>query len=372
MSSDVSLVKCADYLPANVTCAVNKAVDLLGGLRKFIKPKSRVLVKPNLLMISHPEAGICTHPEVVRAVIKLLKGIDCEVIVGDGPSVWMEQIQNLDKIFEVSGMRKVCDEEGARLVDFNKRRMREKFPLTTWLDECDHLVSVPKFKTHGLTLLTGAVKNLFGLVSGTYKLELHKRYFDSDDFAGILTDILKEAKPSLTIIDGITAMEGDGPGTSGKLRDENLIAAGADCVALDSVLALIMGVKPLDVPTTRLAARNGLGQADINKINILGEKVDDVSGRPFLLPAASMTRRIPRPLINIAKGLLRHYPIVLHEVCTRCATCLKTCPAKAISFKDERIVFDYRKCISCFCCQEICPASAIRVKKSLLAKFMGL
>jgi len=372
MNSSVSIIKCADYEPAAVLDAVTRAVSLLGGISDFIRPKSKVLVKPNLLMAVPPDFGITTHPEVVRAAIRLLKSIDCTVMVGDGPSVWKEQVEHIDKVYAVSGIKKVCEEEGAELVNFDKRRMRKNFPLTARLDECDHLVNIPKFKTHGMTVLTGAIKNLFGLVSGTYKLELHKNYFDPVDFSGMLVDILGEARPSLTIIDGIVAMEGDGPGTSGKLRDEKLILAGADCAALDSVLALIMGLKPLDILTTKEAARRGLGVADISAIKMLGEKLEDIRTRPFLLPASSITSRVPRPLINIFKGMLKHYPYVDNAACTRCATCLKTCPTHAIAMVKNRIAFDYKKCISCFCCQEICPASAIKVRKSLLAKFMGL
>jgi ferredoxin len=259
------------------------------------------------------------------------------------------------------------------LVKFDKRRMREKFPLTTWLDDCDHLVSIAKFKTHNLTLLTGAIKNLFGLVSGTFKTELHKHYFDSHDFARILVDIYQEAAPSLTIVDGIVAMEGDGPATSGKMRKANLLLAGVDCVALDSILALVMGVEPFSVLTTKEAAQRGLGKSDINSISILGEKLENVIAEPFLLPSTSLLiKKIPKPLIELARKLIKYYPYVERNNCNRCTACIKACPKKIISMKKNAIVFDYSKCIACFCCQEVCPNSAIKVKKSLFAKIIGL
>jgi ferredoxin len=270
-------------------------------------------------------------------------------------------------------MDRVCAEEKVKLVKFDKRRWRQKFPLTTWLDECDHLISLPKFKTHDLTLLTGAIKNLFGLVSGTYKTELHKNYFDKEDFAKILVDIFQEARPTLTIVDAILAMEGDGPATSGKLRNLNLLLAGSDCVALDAVMALIMGVKPTDVLSTREAAKRDLGAADINSIEILGQNLKDVLDKPFLLPTTTSIRRnIPKPIINIAKKLIKYYPCVERDNCIACAACIQACPTKVISMKNKRIVIDYSKCIACFCCQEACPAGAIKVKKSLLARMIGL
>jgi ferredoxin len=221
--------------------------------------------------------------------------------------------------------------------------------------------------------LTGAIKNLFGLVSGTYKTELHKKYFDKDDFAKILVDIYLEAKPALTVVDGIVAMEGDGPGTSGKLRDLNLLLTSADCVSLDSVMALIMGLKPFDILTTKEAASRGMGIVNINSIEIFGEKLEGIIGEPFLLPTTSFLKKnIPRPVINLAKKLIKYYPCVERDNCIRCATCIQACPNQAISMNNERIIFDYSKCIACFCCQEACPASAIKIKKSILAKIVGL
>jgi len=373
MGSGLSIVRCSDYDPSRVLDAVKRSIELIGGIEQYIKPKSKVLVKPNLLMAKEPDFAVTTHPEVTRAVIRLLKNINCEVVVGDGPSVWGRQVENVDAVYETTGTKAVCLEEGVRLVEFDRRRMREKFPLTACLDECDFLVSIPKFKTHQLALLTGAVKNLFGLVSGTFKTEIHKNYFNRDDFAQILVDIYAEARPALTIVDGILAMEGDGPGTSGKPRQVNLLLAGNNCVDLDSVLALIMGINPQDVLSTKEAIRRGLGQSDVSKIDISGEKLEDVIGEPFLLPSSSMAKKIvPEPIIKLAKKLIRYYPCVEQDNCIKCAACIKSCPTRAVSFKKEKITFDYAKCIACFCCQETCPNSAIRIKKSWFAKMIGL
>ena len=372
MNTPVSIVKCKNYDPLLVLEATRRAIDLMGGIAAFIQPKTKVLVKPNLLMAKEPESGIDTHPEVVRAVVRLLKEINCKIYLGDGPSVWGNQVENVDEVYRRSGMEKVCQEEDIELVTFDKRRWRVKFPLTIWLDNCDYVVNLPKFKTHDLTLLTGAIKNLFGLVSGTYKTELHKNYFDRNDFAKILVDIYQEAKPTLTVVDGIVAMEGDGPATGGKLRHLGLLLAGQDCVALDSIMALIMGIAPLEILSTKEAARRGLGVADIKSISILGEKLEDVISEPFILPSTTIKQNIPRPVIKLAKKLIKYYPCVEQDNCIRCAACIQACPNKIINLKKDRIVIDYRKCISCFCCQEVCPNAAIKIKKSIVAKMIGL
>ena len=347
-------------------------MNLLGGIDKFIKSNSRVLIKPNLLMAKEPEFGITTHPEVVRAVARILKEINCKLLIGDGPCVWGNQIENVDEVYELTGVKQVAEEERIEIVKFEKSRWWGQFPLTTCVDDCDCFVSIPKFKTHDLTILTGAIKNLFGLVTGLYKTELHKKYPEKEALAKILVDIYEQAKPALTIVDGVVAMEGDGPASGGNLRDTGLLLAGSDCVALDSVLALIMGLEPFDILTNKQAAQRGEGIADINSIQILGEELQGVMGEPFKLPSTSIISKIPRPVINLAGRFIRFYPTVNHDNCNRCQACIKACPEKVISMKNNRIVIDYSRCIYCFCCQEACPNAAIDIDRSLIARLLGL
>jgi len=160
MISKVSIIKCKTYDPSLVFEAAKKAIVVIGGICNFIKPQSKVLVKPNLLLAKEPEFGVTTHPEVVRAVVKILKEINCKIYLGDGPFVWGSQAKNVNEVYERTGMKKISQEEDIDLVKFDKRRWRGKFPLTTWLDDCDYLVSIPKFKTHDLTILTAAIKNM--------------------------------------------------------------------------------------------------------------------------------------------------------------------------------------------------------------------
>lgn len=373
MSAKVSVVKCNGYEPQVVEAAVRKTINLLGGITNFIKPGSSVLVKPNLLMSKSWEAAITTHPEIVRAIIHILKEINCKIIVGDGPSVWGQYIENVDQVYEITGIKKVCRDEGVQLVTFDKRRMRQNFPLTVWLDECDYLINLPKFKTHEFTLLTGAIKNLFGLVSGTYKTELHKNYFEPAEFAKILVDIYQEAHPALTIIDGILALEGDGPATSGKTRQLNLLLGGSDCVALDTIMAKIMGITGQEVLSTKEAARRNLGEGQLSKILIEGEVLDKLNIRPFILPQTwTKITKLPPIIKKLLKSLIRYYPYCLNVKCIRCGHCVKVCPKSCIVLKKHGVKVDYKQCIACFCCQEACPQAAIAVKKSILVKLMGL
>ncbi len=373
MNAKISVVKCQGYDPQLVESAVRRSLELLGGIGGFVKPGSRVLIKPNLLMSKAPECAITTHPQVVRAVIRILKEINCQITVGDGPSAWAQYVENVDEVYQVTGIKEVCRREDVRLVNFDKRRMHDKFPLAAALDECDYLINLPKFKTHELTLITGAIKNLFGLVSGTYKIELHKNYFPPPEFAKILVDIYQKVRPQLTIIDGILALEGDGPATSGSVRQLNLILAGADGVALDTVMAKIMGITQQEVLTTKEAALRGLGQGQLSKIEIKGEDINKLEIAPFSLPKNyAKVIHLPPVVKRIFRSLIKYYPYSLSGKCTHCGHCLKICPHQCIGFKPKGIKINYRKCIACFCCQEACPEAAIGVKKSLLAKIIGL
>jgi len=372
MKSQVSIVRCPDYSRQEVERAVKSSFDLLGGINKFIRKDCRVLIKPNLLSAAAAEKGVTTHPEVVRAVVKMAQDAGGKVIIGDGPSVWMGVAADLEEVFKKTGMREIADEMKIKLVDFNNPRWHGSFPLTRHLDTVDTLISLPKFKTHNLTILTGAIKNLFGLVPGTYKTELHKRYLQAGDFCRMLVDIYKETPPALSIVDAVVAMEGEGPGSSGSLRHLGLILASRDAVALDSVLALLMGLKPEQILTTKEAARRKLGESDVRSIEIIGEDLKSLKIKPFILPATSALMKVAQPFLDIAKNFIKFCPQVNKKKCNLCGGCLTVCPAAAISIKFEAILIDYKKCFSCFCCQEACPQGAIRIKKSLLSKLVGL
>lgn len=372
MKSEVALVRCADYSADEVERAIRQAVGLLGGIEKFVKPRSRVLLKPNLLTAREPEAAITTHPHIVRQVIRILKDIGARIYLGDSPSVWLDESIDEGIIWEKTGMKQVAQEEGAELVKFSRSRWRGKFPLTTCLEKADYFISLPKFKTHDLTILTGAIKNLFGLIPGRYKVELHKMHFTPQLFARMLVDLYQTVQPVLTIVDGVTALEGEGPGSRGRARSLGLIAAGVDCVGIDSVLAFVMGLKPEDILTTREAARRRLGNSRMQDILIRGEELSAFAGRPFKLPVTTFKYRMSRPVIELIRRLVRFYPYVDVSLCSGCAACISACPVNVIERKGGKAVIDCSGCIACFCCQEACPEGAISVKRSFIARLIKI
>jgi uncharacterized protein (DUF362 family)/Pyruvate/2-oxoacid:ferredoxin oxidoreductase delta subunit len=371
MKSQVSIVKCDNYIAQDVEFSIRKAIDLIGGISSFVRNGSRVLIKPNLLMAIEPERAITTHPAIIRAIIKVLKEIDCKIYIGDSPSVFGKP-QEVKEVYRKSGVERVAEEEGIELVEFRQTYFKKDFPLASILAEVDCLISVPKFKTHDFMLLTGAVKNLFGLIPGIYKSELHKKYFKPDKFAQKLIEIYEIVRPALNIVDAIDIIEGDGPGTKGDLRHIGLILASPNALAIDSILARMMNLKPIDIPTIKEAEKRGLGSIDLGLIEITGERLEDIIIKDFKLPKPSIVHKVPLNLFNLFKGLLNYWPEIDPKKCICCKKCQTICPVKVIDMKNGRLKIGYKDCIKCFCCLEVCPEGAISIKRSLLAKILGI
>lgn len=365
MRSKVSVIKCKSYNQEELYPAIRKSLDLIGGINSFVKESDKVLIKPNLLCACTPDKGIDTHPEFVRAVIRIVKETKAEIFLGDAPSVWGTP-EDVDNVYELSGMRQVCKEEKVRLVDFSQGAMVSNYPLASWVKECNRIISLPKFKTHDLMVLTGAIKNLFGLIPGLSKTELHRRAMRSDEFAKVLVDIYELAKPTISIVDGIVAMEGDGPANGGTLRDLGLIIASSDAVALDSILAIIMGLKPEDIFSTKEAFERKLGNMHLSEIEVLGERLEGVIVRDYKIPQLSILNRVPKTFLNVGKRLIRFRAIIDQDKCKLCGLCVKSCPAGAISQQPQAMAIEFNRCVLCMCCKEICPQGAVFIRRSPL------
>ena len=363
----VALIKCTDYDSGKVFDAVKRAIDLVGGIEIFVKRGARVLIKPNLLSARPPEDAVDTHPEVVRAVVRLVKQAGAgAVLVGDSPAGYGT---NIDEIFAKSGMRKMADEEGIELVKFNTARFVDGIPFARCFFDCDAVISVPKLKTHSVTVLTAAIKNMYGTVTGLYKAECHAKAPREQEFAKIIAKVYSVARPHLTVLDGIVAMEGDGP-SGGKPRNMNLVMAGTDAVAIDAVAAAIVGLEPFDIAVTKEASKAGLGEADLSKVELAGDGIEGFIVADFKLPQTTVLKILPRGVITLVAGLIRFKPRIDFNHCKKCNLCKTMCPVNAITIDKKECFIDCKKCIRCLCCQEICPYKAIYIKRNILTKLV--
>lgn len=370
----VSVVRCAGYGEEKVYRAVAQAVGLQGGMERFVKKNERILLKPNLLAAKDADAAVTTHPHVVKAVIRLVKEAGAIPVVGDSPGLGSAR-----KVADRCGIGAVLKETGTELIELKELVQAEnpqghtfkRFEVAKEALEFNGIINLPKLKTHVQMFLTMGVKNMFGCVPGKRKAQWHLAAgTDALFFAGMLLDLYYFLAPRLTVMDGITAMEGNGPG-SGDARGLGLIFASPDALRMDAVAAKVLGARPGDVPVLRAAKARGI-DIDASGITVLGEKAEDVFVKDFRFPpliSPNMTAKLPYFLDKILRKSLTARPDVDHRICTLCNICVEVCPPSVMERK-ERILIDYDRCIRCFCCQEMCPHGAITSKEGWLKRLI--
>jgi uncharacterized protein (DUF362 family)/Pyruvate/2-oxoacid:ferredoxin oxidoreductase delta subunit len=344
----------------NVRDAVDRAFEIF----PLELRGKKVLIKPNVLRSSRADEGIVTNPAVLRAVVEKVEMMKpVSIIVGDNPGLFNyganeESFRSAGLIEAAKGYYQNIGND-SRKVDFNPAFLSSVSVSRAVLD-ADVVISLPKFKTHGLTVMTGAIKNSYGILPGAQKAWLHKESGGPVRFQEILVDVFRLRVPDLFIMDAVVGMEGNGP-ASPDLRDIGLILASDNAVAMDAVVATMMGFEPVRLRTLQKARELGLGDYDLSTINVIGElktlpdfKLPPFSGEVLLHNEAIQTLIRNRVIMR---------PQADPDLCTGCGTCIDQCTVSALSMADNNLPrVDADNCISCFCCQELCPEKAIVLK----------
>jgi len=355
--SKVLILGCSDYeaVEDKVSRIFEEFPQQWGG--------KKVLVKPNMLGSHSPERGVTTHPSIVRAVTKWLLDAGAQVTVGDNPGATgrgaNERCARGSGIADAALGCYVNISQDGVAVEVESRFTRQLVVSRAVLD-ADILVSLPRFKTHSLTQITGAIKNMFGILVGGEKGRMHAVTGGYKNFAEVLVDIYQIRPPDLVIMDAVVGMEGNGP-SAGDLRPIGKIIASDDGVAVDAVMTAMMGKRPERIHTLKVAGQRGIGEIDVSNMDIIGElKVL----RDFRMPSTFFCQiagwvannRLLRPLIE-------HKPVILADKCKGCRECVEVCPVGAISVMDKIPVINREICIHCYCCQELCPNDAIELRR---------
>ncbi len=375
--SRVALVCCPDYGQDQVDSALRRALDLLGGPAAIALPGERIVIKPNLLAPDPPERCVSPHPAVFSALGRLLLETGAKVEYGDSPPLGKPRA-----VAARAGLASIADSLGIALADFEQGeqisfaggRLAKQLVLARGALAADAIVNLAKFKTHGFTRFTGAVKNLFGCVVGLHKPEYHVKMPDIHQFCRVLVDIQLCLKPRLHILDGVMAMEGNGP-RSGDPRPLGVLLVATDPVALDAVACRLIDLDPLFVPTSLAGSEGGLGNWRESEIEVLGDDPRELVCRDFAVVRRS-AERLPsrRSFPPQLKRWLSPSPRIDPARCTGCATCARVCPTtpKAMRRRQGEKVprYDSVPCIRCYCCQETCPARAISVRVPLLGRLI--
>lgn len=371
--SNVVLLKCPDYDKDRVFEKVHEALIHLGGIERFVKAGQKVLLKPNMLSAKAPKRGITTHPLILEAMVKEVQSAGGEVWIGDSPS---GALKGVKRCWENTGFLDVAERTGAKLINFEaggtvvRKVGSEVFHLAKSIFDVDVVINLPKMKTHGYTLYTGAIKNLYGTLPGLQKAKFHKMNSHPKNFSSILVDIFTQVPCAFHLMDGILGMAGNGPAT-GDLRNIGLILASEDGVALDCVASHLMGFDEGEIDAIRIAGERGLGAAELDKITILGDEVNSVHLDDFPLPSNRLVKFIPEFLVRWLSRFIWVKPEADLEKCTGCELCARSCPVEAITMVDNNPVMDYHQCINCLCCNECCPEGAVIQRLSWLAKKLG-
>jgi uncharacterized protein (DUF362 family) len=382
--SKVSIVKCPDY--SSVKEALEKSLDLIGGLESVIQPGDNVLLKPNILAASPPENAVTTHPAVVTAMCKFVLEAGGKPAVGDGAGI--SRPGTTAQALKISGIQEAARKAGANIINFETAGFTlvdvpdplqfKKLYISNPVLEADVVISLPKLKTHELTYYTGAVKNFFGAIPLKCRKKAHllgKREL----FGEAVADIYSVIKPQFAVMDGIIGMEGNGP-SHGKPVNSGIILASQDCISLDIVAAELIGFNPFIIPTTAGVFKKGFQQENRNQNQ---NQNQSQSQSPFVvgtpLKEVKMKFKQSSGGVSTAPSFLtrtlgKHYniyPYINQSKCTRCKACYKSCSPVAIEqFKDGGFRIRKEKCILCYCCRELCPNNAVEIKKSLLATLL--
>lgn len=382
--TQVYAASCPDYSQAE-TC-IRALVEQMGGMGRFVRPGERIVLKANLLRAAPPESAICTHPAVVEAVAKLVKEAGGTPVICDSPGGALHKEAVLRSLYEKTGMAAAAAAAGAELsIDSSTRtvslpegKVLRQAEIITPVAEADGVIDLCKMKTHVLMSMTGAVKNLFGVIPGLSKVGYHATHPDHATFADVLLDLTGYVKPRLSLMDGILAMEGDGPGSSGTPRQAGLLLAAANPLALDTAAGAIMNLPRQDNPVLLAAERRGLTPCRMEDVELIGGTVEELRMADYKFPASTKSNLmdflgpLARPAERLCKKALSQTPRIDGAKCVGCGICAKSCPGQAIAMtapgKKARI--SQKACIHCYCCHELCPQKAVELHQSWLGRLL--
>ena len=385
--TQVALLACPDYERENLVRTVTRALEL-SGFAPAAFAGMKVVIKPNLLSPSAPEKAVATHPEFFRAVARVVKDAGAaSITVAENPAV-----ASFTKALSKCGYMDAVEEMGiqvaevgkSRVVFCEKARAFRRWEISEAFCDADVIVSLPKFKTHGITYVTGAVKNLFGTIPGLEKSRWHLKAPDHTDFADMLLDLnevlahgFSPQKPIVHIMDAILAQEGEGPGPAGTARQIGAVLAGKSPVAVDWVATQVAGLDVNKVATITRGFGRDLFCAAEGEIEVKGDTIAARRVAGFVPTRGGFRSNMMRgpATWRVTRNWLTPKPVPNPGKCTLCYQCMNICASKAIgkaASGTKTPLYDHEKCIRCYCCAEICPEAAIELKKNWLQELVGM
>jgi uncharacterized protein (DUF362 family) len=276
----------------DITAEVKRAINLVGGLR--LKGDERVVIKPNICNSKNAFNMVLTDFRIIEAIIGIVKTRTDDIIVVESDNV----SGSAEKRMSESGLLQMLEELDVGFLNISKDEaythqiagITIRIPKS--VIDAEFFINLPKVKTEGHTLVTLSIKNLFGILQRAKKNKIHRHLNQ------ILPYLAKMVHHDLIIADGITAMEGNGP-VIGTPKDLGIIVAGMNPVAVDAMCTTIMGFKPAEVEHLARAHRMGVGEIELENLNIFGDewkKLTKIFERPYTLKATLKSIRSIRKI----------------------------------------------------------------------------
>lgn len=366
---------------------LKKSIELIGGLSTpFPEKDKKILIKPNFGCSKNAMTGATTDLRIVSYLIELLQSDGYRnILVGDGTMYGFSKIN----VFKHLGVRKLCAKYGVPLIDLNEDAFVIKklpngnsFQLAKTALECE-ILNLAKLKTHNLVGVSLGVKNLLGCVVGPDKPKVHILGLSKN-----LVALAEQLKPSLTIIEGLVGMEGDGPVAGSPIRMDTLVTS-TNVLAADMIASKMMGFNPYEIRLITYAIERNLGPSKAEEIRVVGVKLDRAITKfkkPTLLSHRTdklrsrlkrvsiikkmtstslgfkLTMKLGLTTEEVTRELPDKSPTIDQNLCHWCAICSNACPAGAIKEIDKKAEIIPESCLQCGCCVEICPRNAISWK----------
>ena len=371
----VCINACDDYDIANLKKIISAQLESLGGIDGLLKNGKNVVVKPNIVIRKTADAGATTNPAFLQAVCELFceKGADVTVAESSGG---LYNAATMGANYRVSGIAQAAQNAGAKLHDDfsgtmlyrDENKLCRSFNVLTPIANADVIVNLPKLKTHTIATMSCAVKNMYGVIPGIEKVELHSRFPDITDFADMLIDLNLTVPPAVSICDCIDVMEGNGP-TAGTKTHIGAIMTSLSAFALDIAAASLAKIDFSLVKTVENADKRGILPASLDSIELYGDVQLESIAKKMRLPDTKDTRF--ETLSHIFGGRLKKWlsprPKVIKSRCVGCGDCVKNCPRKLITIREKKAHIETNGCIHCFCCHELCRHGAVKIKKPFIS-----
>ena len=371
MTCTVSVRRCEDYDVSKIEKIFREQIFELGiDLSAFAG--KRIAVKPNLVVASKPDTAACTNPAVIEAVSRIAVSCGAHVTIAESPGgpftlSLMKHNYKMNKVDEVAKNSGAVfnTDMGFRTMSAPNAKNSKNFNVINAIADADVIFNVCKLKTHTLTGMTNAVKNLFGVIPGTQKVEMHARFSNQQKFGDVLIDLcdmLCSSKRIISFCDAVVGMEGNGP-SGGSPRKVGCLLVSENPYALDLAASEII-YHDGEVPMVEEAKRRGLCPKE-SEMCILGDDIDSFRVKDYLHSDAKRGK-----IFSLLPPFLQPRPEVISSKCVGCGRCAENCPANAISVRGGKAVIDRKGCIKCFCCQELCPIHAVDIKKNIIFKLI--